>query len=325
MRFVYRPEVTFCAGACSENSGCSGASECVPYAGSEYICRPACHPDCVNCVQHYEFEDLDYVLQYEYCADPLEPTPADTSGMGGASGGQIWECDSDCEGFACVEAQCLASCATSADCAPTHSCMPDGVCYPGGEEGDPCTTKADCATGACNPYMDVCERYCSETDDWWHCGSSRGMECSCSDGRYCDLEGPDNYFGYKECASKKENAPYGSSCVDDYECLSDNCCDGGCRHVDQICVGEPCTYGDTCDDAAGCSDPVSGPGVCMAYCDTVGEVCWNDTVCVSFGASAPKECMIRCEEDDECATAYGPEYRCEDDGVCRCFQAICPR
>lgn len=61
----------------------------------------------------------------------------------------------------------------------------------------------------------------------------------------------------------------------------------------------------------------------MEECDTVGEECWNDTVCVNIDGSP--ECMIRCAENEECVAAYGPEYQCDDDGVCKCFENTCPR
>lgn len=243
MRFVNNPDITFCAGECSSKSDCAGASECLAFTESldpnVYHCWPACHPHCGKCAENWGFEGLDYVVQYEYCVDDLEPVPVEPGGAGGEGGdGDLpWECTGDCDGFACVDAQCLTACSNSSECAPEHSCMPDGKCYSGGEEGAPCGDDSDCATGSCNSLEDVCERYCTATDETWACGSYRGIECTCRDDHYCDLNGPDDYLTYKECNLKKGHA-LGPSCLEDYECESDNCCDGECTHPDEICVGE---------------------------------------------------------------------------------------
>jgi hypothetical protein len=151
--------------------------------------------------------------------------------------------DNDCDGET-DPAGCL-QCQSHPDCDDDDACNDPDVCNNGVCEHqlprDCSHLDSDCASGTCNPQTGLCEAQ----------PANEGV--GCNDGLYC-TEGETCSSG--TCAGGTALDCSGSG---------DQCNDGACNEVDDVCEAQPKTDGTACDDQNTCSslDTCQG-GLCIA-------------------------------------------------------------
>ncbi len=203
-------------------------------------------------------------------------------------------------------------------CVATDGCQGTCVALGTGELGldAPCTTDAECGTGACIDPGDGTARCLPRC---------QGDAAQCADDEVC-VAAPGT-CGACVAASRFSGAHgYGEPCDADDECRSGLCvgdrCSQSCTRATDcplsgLCENEVCQpvppsgLGDPCRDDADCPEGrscVGEPGVCAAGCTgtcAVGFTC-TESWCIPDGALPGEACSL----DDECH-----EGRCVDE-VC---------
>jgi hypothetical protein len=252
------------------------------------------------------------------CKPVPPPTPTKCTGNSSCPQGQICTekgcvviCQSDAtcpKGTVCKSGTCLAptdpvptplECTTKADCAG-GACIGNKCVACGGTNGPcPCTRSADCTTGevcsggACTAASNTC-KYSSE------CGAGK----VCADGK---------------CVGDCEN---GETCPSGTQCVKGACQPqaGGCTSNAQCAPTEKCVAGacaPSCTDSSTC-----GPG---QFCDQ--GACVLDTrptpSCTGQGQCGPDQqcvggfCKYTCQTDLECKLIDARIGYCGQDKVCR--------
>jgi hypothetical protein len=125
------------AGDQSTNEACTSDSDCA----SNLVCAPTAIGATTEVCAPSTATSLG-----DFCGDP----------------GDVCQSDSYCAVQSNGEALCIATpalgaaCSASVPCGSTATCSPLGECVPAGAIGSACTSNADCASGYCDPYADVC-------------------------------------------------------------------------------------------------------------------------------------------------------------------------
>ena len=223
-------------------------------------------------------------------------------------------------GFACANGtSCRTSCVDTSHCRADFYCK-SGVCLPKSDNGETCTSSAQCGSGHCANGFCCASGKC--------CG---GNDAQCAAAK-C---GPDGFTAPETCSVAFECVtPSPVACAGDNPCMQYGCVPSfGCTEVPTVgascgvpvCAGSVLTPGSTCDEQGEClPDGASAPcpgllrcdddTVCLQWC-TDHAHCVDGTYC-DAGTCVPKQSTGHCESDVECASGYCANGACcVDDGT----------
>ena len=370
-----------CAGACNSNgwceldettASCSSDCECIDdgtcgptenqdscpeYCGCtvDGSCSPnespiSCPLDCDECGDGYCMSSSSENCPADAASCPTGMCEVATCDAGCETsfvpaGESTWECSlpSACDGAGhCDKALCQGPCTTDEDCALGVCCS--GVCRTQCEAGcgdctcDPgeyCAADdagcpdSTCETGVCGDGCESVLLPLGATDQW--CTSSGGGcnedGCACNGEGYCETADGYQCAEDWECASNNccdgycQAGPCGGGCFDDNDCTGgDICCEGMCQlppcgggcFDDNDCTGgDVCCYG-MCQFppcGGGCTPPCTGENLCCDGSCCPDHICYEPTCGLGCG-----ENLVAQHDIDE--TCYG-SMACDGAGTCK--------
>jgi cysteine-rich repeat protein len=217
-----------------------------------------------------------------------------------------------------IAGRCLDGCTSSPECRTGYACSPSSnVCLPV-EDGSPCTTNTDCASGVCLDEVNfglpggLCV-----TDDC--------LSTPCPSGSECLDYGASGAFCFPSCAGNADcregfschdlfgtpNPICFADCIDDAECVDTGTCNqwnGYCTAVLGLALdGEPCTAHSDCESNRCFDEATYGTpgGYCYSYCSADSMECPGDGHCaLQIGLTQTLVCMDGCATVNDCRAGY---------------------
>lgn len=263
-----------CSGQCEACNEPGSLGICSPVTGAPHGARPACANDGSGCggtcdginAAACSYPGAAVVCRGAACSAGVATVEARCAGTGTCPGLQQLTCTP----FVChaSEPRCDGNCAVDADCASPQYCLA-GVCVNPQGNGAPCSTAAQCGSGACVDGV-CCNEACAE-------------QCqSCAEP------------GSVGTCTLVSGSPRGGRAA----CTGTGVCAGICDGVTAGC-GFP--GGETVCGVGSCSNDVARPS---AGCNGAGE-CSNPvaTNCAPYHCSGDV-CLTNCATADDCAAGY---------------------
>ncbi len=259
-------------------------------------------------------------------ADPLNPRPG-TEIVRCANGLTCDPVQQVCAGGFCAPGSPCEDIESDSDCPEAFYCVGNfataPTCQQPGLEGAPCSKAADCDTGYCNPFDELCAELRVTGDmceDDAECQSnfclgnlceasfSAGQPCPSLDNRQCD----GGYCNIADPAMPVCTAysPEGAPCPTGVECDPTL----GVQCQDATCLSLPYPNGTTCTDNAQCASRACFMGQCAtgavmgAPCRADGstEPCIAGTYCQTVEGAIDGTCSpllasgMACADNSEC-------------------------